>query len=542
MCEIGRAALRVCAATLVIKSEGGHEYRVSMSSSLLRTLSALVMLGAAVACDPYDSELLGGPRCGDGRLDDIEQCDIALLPGAQGACPTECESTEPCRPLLLVGSGCERQCAHYTITAARSGDGCCPAGVGPDDDGDCSECGDSIVQRGETCDPPESCPDDEFCDAKNGCAIASIVGDADQCTAECRYQIVRACVDDDGCCAAGCDADSDNDCSASCGNGIVDDDAGETCEPSSESMPCAESCDDADPCTLDMTTGSASGCNLTCVHQAITAAIDGDGCCPAGSDAASDADCSAACGNGVVEAGEQCEGGALCAADCSWALGLAHRYSFDEEGTTAFDAVGGAHGSVVNTQLTGAGVVALAGGTSEQFVSLPAGIVSTLVNATVEVWFSWRGGGDYQRIFDFGNNANGEGNQGGLATSFWALVANCYNGPLCVNMNFTPNAGDGGADKSADGTSVLATDVTYHVAVVFDDDHDSYRLYVDGALEATATGVIGHLSSIDDRNVWIGRSNFNDDEFNGRVDEFRIYARALTGAEIMQSFAAGPSP
>ena len=31
---------------------------------------------------------------------------------------------------------------------------------------------------------------------------------------------------------------------------------------------------------------------------------------------------------------------------------------------------------------------------------------------------------------------------------------------------------------------------------------------------------------------WIGRSQFNDPYLNGRVDDFRIYNKALTASEI----------
>jgi hypothetical protein len=41
-----------------------------------------------------------------------------------------------------------------------------------------------------------------------------------------------------------------------------------------------------------------------------------DGCCPAGADAVSDLDCDPVCGNGIVESGEECDGGSLCTPGC----------------------------------------------------------------------------------------------------------------------------------------------------------------------------------------------------------------------------------
>ena len=88
-------------------------------------------------------------------------------------------------------------------------------------------------------------------------------------------------------------------------------------------------------------------------------------------------------------------------------LCLLHHYPFDGTGTTATDVVGGADGTVVNTTLSD-GTVVLAGGTSDQYVELPAGLISAWPNVTVEVWTTWNGGGVWQRVLDFGNSDAGK--------------------------------------------------------------------------------------------------------------------------------------
>ncbi len=74
----------------------------------------------------------------------------------------------------------------------------------------------------------------------------------------------------------------------SCGDGVVDTGAGETCDPPES---CPTDCDDGDSCTLDTLSGAADSCSAVCVSDAITAAQDDDGCCPPGSDMTSDSDC-----------------------------------------------------------------------------------------------------------------------------------------------------------------------------------------------------------------------------------------------------------
>ncbi len=80
------------------------------------------------------------------------------------------------------------------------------------------------------------------------------------------------------------------------------------------------SCDDGDTCTTDTLVGGGS-CDAHCTHAPITAAHDGDGCCPRGANANTDDDCTAECGNGVVEPGEECDDGNTadndgCSQDC----------------------------------------------------------------------------------------------------------------------------------------------------------------------------------------------------------------------------------
>jgi MYXO-CTERM domain-containing protein len=73
--------------------------------------------------------------------------------------------------------------------------------------------------------------------------------------------------------------------SSLCNNGTVD--AGEICDGN-----CPTSCAaPADACAASTLTGSAATCNAQCVTATITTCVDGDGCCAAGCDAASDSDC-----------------------------------------------------------------------------------------------------------------------------------------------------------------------------------------------------------------------------------------------------------
>ncbi len=86
--------------------------------------------------------------------------------------------------------------------------------------GNAADCDNGAVDPGETCDPPGSCP--TTCQAtSDACIVNQLVGSAAQCTAECVESAVTACIDGDGCCAAGCSAVDDDDCGPGGGGGGV---------------------------------------------------------------------------------------------------------------------------------------------------------------------------------------------------------------------------------------------------------------------------------------------------------------------------------
>lgn len=247
--------------------------------------------------------------CGDGHLDLAELCDTAIAAAEPGACPSKCPNENPCNRVQLEGSGCLTQCKTYVIADLEPGDGCCPMGADANSDADCpTGCGNGIVEAGETCDGLETCPSSATCVSANPCLRAMVVGDAASCSATCVMQPVEECLAGDGCCPSACSSDTDNDCSASCGNGVVDVAAGELCEPMSFTQACPLACDDGNSCSVDYFTGSALNCNLSCTSVPTLLPFSGDQCCPPGANANNDRDCQAICGNRVVEPGERCDG------------------------------------------------------------------------------------------------------------------------------------------------------------------------------------------------------------------------------------------
>jgi hypothetical protein len=220
---------------------------------------------------------------------------------------------------------------------------------------------------------------------------------------------------------------------------------------------------------------------------------------------------------------------------------LVHRYTFDGVGTTVTDSVGTAHGTAVNTQLHGDGVLTLAGGASDQYVNLPNGIVKTLVNASFEAWVTWRGCGGWERVFDFGD-AGGVSNVRGFAVTTLYLTPQSMNGRDVMFGAFKRADQAALNETRASSNTPLDTGVMEQIVLVIDDAANLMTLYRNGAFEGSVA-FTDSLSLLNEVNTWLGRSQYAaDPSFSGILHEFRIYNAALSAAEVQVSYVAGTDP
>ncbi|HMA95703.1 MAG TPA: LamG domain-containing protein [Polyangiaceae bacterium] len=239
---------------------------------------------------------------------------------------------------------------------------------------------------------------------------------------------------------------------------------------------------------------------------------------------------------GVGGAGDL--GAAPADADCDVSgLGamLRHRYSFDGLGTDSLDSIGTAIGTIIGTRLLGRGVIELTGA---NYASLPDGILSRLTNATIETWIVWRGASAGQRIFDFGDAGRVPEGLQGFGHTYLALTTQADGASQALRAIYS--LGGSSAEIVVDGLSALERNVLTQVAVVFDHSNGAMHLYRNGMREGSVA-ISEQLSSINDRNNWLGRSQFSrTSDFEGSIDEFRIYAAALDGCQLRLSYALGP--
>src|SRR5262249_24116852 len=128
----------------------------------------------------------------------------------------------------------------------------------------------------ETCDGA-NCP--TVCPAM-ACQLRALQGTAAACSAKCvNTTVIATCTNGDGCCAAGCSANKDNDCTITCGNSAVE--AGETCDPPSTCQTQSDACvNDKDH--VRVKAGSVANCTFACTTTPRTCGAASDGFCPTG--------------------------------------------------------------------------------------------------------------------------------------------------------------------------------------------------------------------------------------------------------------------
>jgi hypothetical protein len=196
--------------------------------------------------------------------------------------------------------------------------------------------------------------------------------------------------------------------------------------------------------------------------------------------------------------------------------GLLAHYQF--EGNTADNSGGGAGvatgGPAYETGLFDR-AIRLDG--ADDFVRLPAGLVDSLADITIAARVRWDGGGTWQRIFDFGNN-----------TSQY-MVLSPRTGPGTLRFTISLNGNAAGAEQILE-TAPLPIGEWTHVAVSL--IGNTGTLYVNGAAVDTRTITLDP-SSLAPVNNYLGKSQFADPLFNGLIDDFRIYNRGLTSAEVL---------
>ena len=147
------------------------------------------------------------------------------------------------------------------------------------------------------------------------------------------------------------------------------------------------------------------------------------------------------------------------------------------------------------------------------YVQLPPQLGDT-TDLTFGAWVYWGGGANWQRIFDFGSGTN----------QYFFLSPKADGNTLRFAIK------NGGAEQQINWTSALPVGAWTHVAVTI--TGTTGKLFVNGALVNTNPAM--DINPVDGATKFnfLGKSQWPDPLFNGRLDEFMIFNRALSAPEV----------
>ena len=199
---------------------------------------------------------------------------------------------------------------------------------------------------------------------------------------------------------------------------------------------------------------------------------------------------------------------------------LTHRYGFTND---ASDSIGGANGTLKgNATITGGRL--LLNGTTNTYLNLPGGLVSSYQAATIECWAQFGASAAWARLFDFGSTTNFGTNTIGPA-NYWYCTP--YSGSA-----FRSDIGTTAGFANIDGAPSL-NGYTRHVVLTYDPSSGVLASYTNGVLCEINNAATVPLSSVSSDDAFIGRSQFGADPWLAAgIDEFRIYNGVLYSDEI----------
>jgi len=204
---------------------------------------------------------------------------------------------------------------------------------------------------------------------------------------------------------------------------------------------------------------------------------------------------------------------------------LAHRWSFDGD---LKDSVGGQDATIVsvgaNKGILSATEVTLTGGarSSSDYIDLPDHVLSSLGSvATLELWATPLSVQTWSRIFEIGSS------QAEHTCMSWCTGTN-------INTDhveyFSPN--DNSRVDNTNAPYLLG--VKYHIVVVWELGSETwYTARADSPELGPARGSysVSDVSKLNDTDVWLGESHYDDGTANASYDECRLWIGALSEEE-----------
>jgi len=207
--------------------------------------------------------------------------------------------------------------------------------------------------------------------------------------------------------------------------------------------------------------------------------------------------------------------------------GLILHYDFESiSGATVYDI---SHHSADGTLYGSPSVVAGYSGSAVSFpmatdyLQMPQGLLTSLTNFSISTWVKIPALSMWSRIFDLGSG----------------MDYNMFLTPLSGNSTLRFAIKNGGGEELIDATGSLTTNEWVNVTVTYAWNASTStgigKLFVNGMLAGTNTNfsINPSMLPVTTQN-YLAKSQYPDPTLNGAIDDFRMYNRTLTDAEILE--------
>jgi len=161
---------------------------------------------------------------------------------------------------------------------------------------------------------------------------------------------------------------------------------------------------------------------------------------------------------------------------------------------------------------------------STQYTQVSSGSFTvTSAGLSFACWFKSNGSGNNSSIFDFANGA-------GLYNVLMFFLNNNLMISVWGNLS-------GQNDMSIYTNANLNNNTTWFHVVWTLNPTGVYKIYINGVLNTTVTSNATYPAIGTRTNNYIGKNNWSNPYFNGRIDDFRIYNRVLSDSDAANIYS-----
>jgi hypothetical protein len=216
-----------------------------------------------------------------------------------------------------------------------------------------------------------------------------------------------------------------------------------------------------------------------------------------------------------------------------------HSYMFEDG--TANDSVGSAHGTLIGDATIASGSLVLDG--DGDWMEMPGDVIAmnTYSEISIEAWFTSVAGGntDYHMLAAFGEEGTGASDSAGYKYLF---ITPARGDDVSRAAIQTSSMDDSPWDEESNVDDIVEHDdgIEHHFVATVNATHITF--YIDGELiGSTALAESNEIAGISQSVAYLGKSVYPADPlWAGSIEEFNIYNKALTLAEVEAKYALGP--